>query len=219
MKIAELRKGVLLGALTFFLRDDFFLLFSLWHWWGHPVLSSSPAELRNPFSSLSVPFCLNGDMQWWCDVTEMAHAKLLLRVIDVYVCIYITNAEIRNWFLPRSCACAALMVGISWAIPTLTDRHVAAFFCIFLSVLSCSSKVLHALRVIFPFSNTYLNILNSITLTINKLCCPGSVLFCSLNPHSIMHTSIRANPTQCFLLRFPPAAKLLYVNFFFIEPS
>jgi len=149
----------------------------------------------------------------------MAHAKLLLRVIDVYVCIYITNAETCNWFLPHSCACAALTVGISWAIPKLTDRHVAAFFCIFLSVLSCSSKVLHALRVIFPFSNTYLNILNSITLTINKLCCPGSVLFCCFVLLTPTASCIRANPTQCFLLRFPPAAKLLYVNFFFIEPS
>lgn len=108
------------------------------------------------------------------------------------------------------------LLGILWAIPKLTDRRVAVFFCIFLSMLSCSYKVLHALMVIFCFSSIYLNIFNSIT--INKLCCPGIVLFCSLNPHGIMHTSIRADPPHCFLLRFSPAAKLLYVNFFFIEP-
>lgn len=44
----------------------------------------------------------------------------------VHMCMCITNAEICNQFLLHSCAYAAFMVGISWAIPKLTDRHVAA---------------------------------------------------------------------------------------------
>ena len=63
----------------------------------------------------------------------------------------------------------------------------------------------------FSFSNIYqLNILDGIILTTNNLCCSCFALCYSLTPHCTMHvhTSIRASPLRCFLLRSSPAVKL-----------
>lgn len=46
------------------------------------------------------------------------------------------------------------VVGISWAVPKLVDRRVAAFFYILLSTLSWSYKGLYKVMVIFHFPSS-----------------------------------------------------------------